>query len=99
MSIFLRELRGIWDKADPPLSPLALAAAEALGYLRPGSHDADRALSRLRKMWANDGQPATSFADFEAALVREGVRLRRLATRHPVSRPEHVAINSYTESM
>lgn len=34
VGIFLRELRGIWDKAAPPLSPLALAAATALGYQR-----------------------------------------------------------------
>ncbi len=37
VGIFLRELRGIWPKADPPLSPLALAGAKALGYLRPAS--------------------------------------------------------------
>ncbi|MEM2866705.1 MAG: hypothetical protein QW098_06175 [Candidatus Hadarchaeales archaeon] len=30
-SIFLRELRGIWEKADPPLSPLAREVAEKLG--------------------------------------------------------------------
>jgi endonuclease III len=81
VSIFLRELRGIWAKADPPLSPLALAAALALGYLRSGSHDAGRALSRLRDVWTTDGQPAAGFADFESALVREGLRLRHLAAR------------------
>lgn len=98
VAIFLRELRGIWSRAEPPLSPLVLAAAIALGYLRPGSDRADRALARLRQVWAADGQWASSFADFEAALVREGLRLRRLATRHRASRPEHVAINSYTET-
>lgn len=81
VSIFLRELRGIWDKAAPPLSPLARGAAEALGYLRPGIRDSDRALSRLRDVWANEGQPATRFADFESALVREGLRLRHMAAR------------------
>jgi len=80
VAIFLRELRGIWAKAEPPLSPLALAAAAALGYLQPG--DADRALAGLRKAWAADGQPAGGFAEFESALVREGLRLRRLASRH-----------------
>jgi len=30
-SIFLRELRGIWEKADPPLSPLAREVARRLG--------------------------------------------------------------------
>jgi hypothetical protein len=86
VSIFLRELRGIWDKADPPLSPLSLAAAEALGYLLPAAHDADRALSRLRRVWAANGQPPSGFADFESALVREGLRLRRLASRQRASK-------------
>jgi len=77
VGIFLRELRGIWAKAEPPLSPLALSAAEALGYLPPGTHDPDRALARLRRLWTADGQPPAGFADFESALVREGLRLRR----------------------
>jgi hypothetical protein len=76
VEIFLRELRGIWAKADPPLSPLAIRAASELGYLRPGA-EPDRALVRLRRLWAADGQPPTAFADFESALVREGLRLRR----------------------
>ncbi|HET9462834.1 MAG TPA: hypothetical protein VFO43_02590 [Thiobacillus sp.] len=75
--IFLRELRGIWAKAEPPLSPLAWSAATALGYLRPGTHDPERALAGLRHLWTVDGQAATGFADFEAALVREGLHLRR----------------------
>ena len=77
VDIFLRELRGIWVRAEPPLSPLAVSAATALGYLRPGMLDPERALARLRRLWAIDGQPATGFADFESALVREGLRLRR----------------------
>ena len=80
VGIFLRELRGIWAKADPPLSPPAFGAAVALGYLRRGAHDPARALARLRRLWAADGQPAQDFADFEAALVREGLRLRRQHT-------------------
>ena len=80
VGIFLRELRGIWAKAEPPLSPLAISVATALGYLRPAIDDADRALARLRQAWAADGQPATGFADFESALVREGLRLRRQRT-------------------
>lgn len=76
VGIFLRELRGIWAKAEPPLSPLAISGATALGYLRPGT-DPDRAHARLRRLWETDGQPAAGFADFESALVREGLRLRR----------------------
>jgi len=77
VGIFLRELRGIWARAEPPLSSLALSAATALGYLRPGTLDPALALASLRQLWTADGQPATGFADFEAALVREGLRLRR----------------------
>ena len=82
VAIFLRELRGIWAKAEPPLSPLAIAAAQALGYLRSDVVSSERALSKLKKLWATSGKPAAQFADFESALVREGLRLRRLASRH-----------------
>jgi hypothetical protein len=82
VGIFLRELRGIWKKAEPPLSPLALDAAKSLGYLRTTVEDSDRALARLRQLWAADGQPAHGFAGFESALVREGLRIRRMASRH-----------------
>lgn len=81
VGIFLRELRGIWPKAQPPLSPLALAGAKALGYLPPAVDDTDRALPRLMNVWAADGHPAAGFCDFEAALVREGLSLRHLAAR------------------
>lgn len=91
VGIFLRELRGIWAKAEPPLSPLAISGAIALGYLRPGTLDPDRALARLRRLWADNGQAANNFADFESALVREGLRLRRA-----ISRPGHGANNFYT---
>jgi hypothetical protein len=80
VGIFLRELRGVWDQADPPLSPLALDAAVRLGYL-PAKTGQAPALIRLRKRWQDAGQPAKTFADFEAALVREGLRLRRMDGR------------------
>jgi hypothetical protein len=88
VAIFLRELRGIWSKATPPLSPLAMAAAQTLGYLRHGRLTAGHSLARLQQVWSSDGQPSTSFADFEAALVREGLRLRRAESRHGSSRKE-----------
>ena len=44
-----------------------------------------RALGRLRRVWSASGQPAARFAEFEAALVREGLRLRRTAPRRPAS--------------
>lgn len=75
--IFLRELRGAWAKADPPLSPLACRAAQALGFLPRGSGDDYPALDSLRKRWTGSGMAPGDFPDFEAALVREGLRLRR----------------------
>lgn len=86
VAIFLRELRGIWSKAAPLLSPLALAAAQTLGYLLHSHQTPEQALSRLQQMWASDGQPAASFADFEAALVREGLRLRRAESRQSAAK-------------
>lgn len=86
VSIFLRELRGIWGQADPPLSPLALTAAIAMGYLCHETQNPDHALSKLREAWATDGQAASRFADFESALVREGLRLRRMTKRQHSSK-------------
>lgn len=81
VAIFLRELRGIWPKAEPALSPLAILAAQALGYLDPDPIAPEAALQRLKRVWAAGGQEGARFADFESALVREGLRLRRWANR------------------
>ena len=83
--IFLRELRGRWQKAAPPLSPLAFVAARTLGFL-PGriGDDYDLALAWLQHLWGEQGMTAESFTDFEAALVRQGLRLRRRTARSSV---------------
>ncbi|MEN6587137.1 MAG: hypothetical protein ABFE02_13950 [Sulfuricella sp.] len=75
--IFLREMRGKWAKADPPLAPLALMAAQALGYLPDSMGDEREALLQLQRLWAERGMTADSFPDFETALVREGLIRRR----------------------
>ncbi|BCB26134.1 hypothetical protein SKTS_10200 [Sulfurimicrobium lacus] len=80
--IFLREMRGKWEKADPPLAPLALMAAQALGYLPNGMGDEREALLQLQRLWAERGMTADGFADFESALVREGLMRRRGEMRH-----------------
>lgn len=80
--IFLRELRGKWEKADPPVSTLALTAAQMLGYLPAGiGGNPDKALGYLQRLWEKQGMAAKSFPDFETALVREGLRLRRRTAR------------------
>ena len=86
VNIFLRELRGVWEKADPPLSPLALAAAHDLGLLAPAVEDPRAALSALRTQWIRDAGAAGDFADFEAALVRHSLMFGRRRPR--ASRPK-----------
>jgi len=75
-NIFLRELRGIWPKATPPLSPLAQAAAEHLQLLVPGLTPGE-ALKVMENHWRAQPVAGYDFADLEAALVRLGVELRR----------------------
>jgi endonuclease III len=74
--IFLRELRGIWDKADPLPSDRAVAAARDLGLVPPEMEDRREILERLRQRWEEAGGGPEDFPDFEAALVRHGMGLR-----------------------
>lgn len=80
VNIFLRELRGIWPKAQPPLSPLAQLAGEHLGLLPPG-HPSQMAWEALATHWA--AQPVAGFqiTDLEAALVRLGRDFCRKPTK------------------
>jgi endonuclease III len=70
-NIFLRELRGVWAKATPPLGELALLAAVHLQLVGPGL-DPRAALTALEKHWRRQPAPGKDFADLEAALVRLG---------------------------
>ena len=69
-NIFLRELRDIWEKAEPPLSESALLAARNLGLTQ--ATDVAVALEELKPMWETGEQGELRFPDFEAALVRLG---------------------------
>ncbi len=70
-NIFLRELRGVWAKANPHLSPLAQLAGEHLGLLPPGLSPGE-ALTALEAEWRKQPAAPYDFADLEAALVRLG---------------------------
>ena len=76
VNIFLRELRGIWAKADPALSSLAQAAAEH-SRLLPRGLDPRKAWHELQRHWQAQPAAGHDFADLEAALVRLGLELRR----------------------
>lgn len=75
-NIFLRELRDVWSKATPPLSPPAQVAAEHLQLVPRGLSPQD-ALNALKERWHRQPVNGYDFADLEAALVRQGLELRR----------------------
>jgi hypothetical protein len=82
VNIFLRELRGIWARAAPPLSPLAQSAGERLG-LFPAGLTPGAALDALAREWQAQPVPGYDLADLEAALVRLGLSLRRARSGAP----------------
>lgn len=69
-NIFLRELRGVWSKADPAPSPLALLAAGNLGLVAGGGPQG--ALDELTSARLSEPASRPSLTDLEAALVRLG---------------------------
>ncbi len=77
VNIFLREMRGIWTKADPLPSDLVILAAKARGILPKTVKDRKRALELLQEAWKKAGMRLKGFSDFEAALVRVGIETRR----------------------
>jgi len=75
VSIFLRELRGIWDKADPQPQDLAMEAARRLGFTKGKvTEESDRieVLEELKTLWSRNRVEGRGFIDFETALVRYG---------------------------
>lgn len=81
VNIFLREMRGIWHKADPLPSELVLAAARSCRFIADDVPDKRTALQRLMSIWQRGGHAAGDFPDFEAALLRMGLDERRRAAR------------------
>ena len=69
-NIFLRELRDVWEKADPLPQDLAAMAARNLGLVRAA--DRREILAELRAIWERCAPAGWQFADFEASLVRLG---------------------------
>ena len=75
VSIFLRELRGIWTKADPKPTPLIITAAKNLGIIK--NDDPQKALNALKTYWKKHAVKGKSFINFETALLRYGREQRR----------------------
>jgi hypothetical protein len=71
VSIFLRELRGVWQKADPSPTPLVVEAAKRVGIVKKEA-TAEDALRQLKVFWARNELAGKSFVNFETALLRLG---------------------------
>ncbi|TET09777.1 hypothetical protein E3J84_04740 [Candidatus Aerophobetes bacterium] len=70
VAIFLRELRGIWEKADPFPTILIVEAARNLGFAKENS--SEKALRGLKSAWNRCEIKGKDFIQFETALLRLG---------------------------
>ncbi|HEY41967.1 MAG TPA: hypothetical protein G4O18_08975 [Dehalococcoidia bacterium] len=67
---FLREMRGLWEKAEPPLAKDVLLALEKLRLVDTTSPVL--ALEELRIQWEDSGLNQTQLSVLETALTRLG---------------------------
>jgi endonuclease III len=80
VNIFLRELRGIWEKADPLPSDLVILSARSLGLISSPPKagfstkvkSKKNVLNELRSVYQKNKVRGKDFVDFEAALLRLG---------------------------
>jgi len=79
VSIFLRDLRGVWHKADPKPTPLVILAAKRLGIIE--TENPEQALKELKAFWTQNEIAGKSFVNFETALLRYGKDVRRKERR------------------
>lgn len=75
VSIFLRELRGVWSKADPKPTPHVVSAAKSLGIIK--NETPEKALIELKNFWKRNSLRNKSFVNFETALLRWNKDQRR----------------------
>jgi endonuclease III len=86
VSIFLRELREVWEKAKPNPTSLVVSAAKNLGIVK--NETDENALKQLEDFWAKNKVAGESFINFETALLRLGKNFCRKGKCHscPVER-------------
>ncbi|MFQ6002544.1 MAG: hypothetical protein ACE5KJ_02230 [Candidatus Zixiibacteriota bacterium] len=70
VNIFLRELRGTWQKADPLPSDLVILSARNLRLLLPKVRSKKEILNELKSVYQKNKIKGKDFVDFEAALLR-----------------------------
>jgi endonuclease III len=69
-NIFLRELREVWEKAEPLPQEPAIVAARNLGLIK--FKDPAKTLGELKEVWRANRAPGRTFVSFEVALLRLG---------------------------
>lgn len=70
VNIFLRELREISPKADPPLQKFVILAARHLSLIE--TVNPREALEQLKQLWKENRVKEKSFAHLEIVLLRFG---------------------------
>ena len=70
ISVFLRELRDVWEKANPNPTSLVVLAAKKMGIVREEA--AENVLKQLKDFWSKNKVAGKSFINLETALLRLG---------------------------
>jgi len=70
VSIFLRELRNLWEKANPRPTPLVVLASKNLGIVKEEA--SEKALEALKEYWTKNKVVKETFVNLETALLRLG---------------------------
>ena len=71
INVFLRELRGTWQKANPYPGELVVLAAKNLNFCSQNKSRKDN-LNELKSAWQENQLEGKTFVDFETALLRLG---------------------------
>ena len=70
VSVFLRELRDVWEKANPNPTSLVVLAAKKMEIVREEA--AENVLKQLKDFWSKNKVAGKSFINLETALLRLG---------------------------
>jgi adenine-specific DNA glycosylase len=65
-------MRGIWEKAEPVPSELAVMAAKQMRIIPTRIKHREKILALLKKKWTDEDMEMKDVPDFEAALVGLG---------------------------
>ena len=82
-NIFLRELRGVWEKAEPYPSDLVILAARRSGLISSKINSKEKILEELKTLWQKYKVKGKDYIAFEAALLRLGKDYYRKGKTQP----------------